>query len=52
MRILLREMLLRIDWNDVVGKSELDYIMGQFTIYGARLMNKVENQIWKIYLVN
>ena len=31
---------LRIDWNDVVGKSELDYIMGNPPFYGARLMNK------------
>ena len=33
---------LRIDWNDVVDKNELNYIMGNPPFIGARLMN--ENQ--------
>ena len=33
---------LRIDWNDVVAASELDYIMGNPPFVGARQMN--ENQ--------
>lgn len=33
---------LRIDWNDVVDKNELNYIMGNPPFVGARLMN--ENQ--------
>ncbi len=30
---------LRINWNDVVDKNELDYIMGNPPFIGARLMN-------------
>ena len=30
---------LRIDWNDVIDKSELNYIMGNPPFIGARLMN-------------
>lgn len=31
---------LRIDWNDVIPKEELNYIMGNPPFVGARLMNK------------
>lgn len=31
---------LSIDWNDVVGKNELNYIMGNPPFVGARLMTK------------
>ena len=31
---------LRIDWNNVVDKNELNYIMGNPPFVGARLMSK------------
>lgn len=33
---------LRIDWNDVVDKNELNYIMGNPPFSGTRTMNKVQ----------
>ena len=35
---------LRIDWNDVVPASELNYIMGNPPFVGARLMNEDQKQ--------
>ena len=35
---------LRIDWNDVVDKNELNYIMGNPTFVGARLMTNEQKE--------
>jgi type I restriction-modification system DNA methylase subunit len=35
---------LRIDWNDVVEKNELNYIMGNPPFIGARLMNETQKE--------
>ncbi|MBR2260044.1 MAG: class I SAM-dependent DNA methyltransferase [Blautia sp.] len=35
---------LRIDWNDVVPKEKLNYIMGNPPFVGARLMNKQQKE--------
>ena len=35
---------LRIDWNDVIPASELNYIMGNPPFVGARLMNEDQKQ--------
>ena len=35
---------LRIDWNDVVDKNELNYIMGNPPFVGARLMNESQKK--------
>ena len=35
---------LRIDWEDVVSKDELDYIMGNPPFVGARLMDKEQKK--------
>ena len=37
---IVNENALRIDWNDVVPKDELKYIMGKPPFVGARLMSK------------
>ena len=37
---IVNENALRIDWNDVVPKEELNYIMGNPPFVGARLMSK------------
>ena len=35
---------LRIDWNDVISKQKLSYIMGNPPFVGARLMNKHQKE--------
>lgn len=35
---------LTMDWNDLVNKNELDYIMGNPPFVGARLMDKEQNK--------
>lgn len=41
---------LRLDWNDVVPKQELNYIMGNPPFVGARLMNdKQKNDVMTIF---
>lgn len=35
---------LTMDWNDLVDKNELDYIMGNPPFVGARLMNNEQNK--------
>lgn len=35
---------LRIDWNDVISKVELNYIMGNPPFIGARLMNESQKE--------
>ena len=40
---------LRIYWNDIVDKSELDYIMGNPPFYGAKLMNKEQKSDMENY---
>ena len=35
---------LRIDWNDIVSKEKLNYIMGNPPFVGARLMNESQKQ--------
>ena len=35
---------LRLDWNDVVPKTELNYIMGNPPFVGARLMSKAQKE--------
>lgn len=35
---------LRIDWNDVISASQLNYIMGNPPFVGARLMNKAQKE--------
>ena len=35
---------LRIDWNDVIDKNELNYIMGNPPFVGARLMEQGSEQ--------
>ncbi len=35
---------LRIDWNDVVDKNELNYIMGNPPFIGARLMTELQKE--------
>lgn len=35
---------LRIDWNDIVNKNELNYIMGNPPFIGARLMSDFQKQ--------
>ena len=37
---IVEDNALRIDWNEVVDKNELNYIMGNPPFIGARLMNK------------
>ncbi|MDO4487418.1 MAG: N-6 DNA methylase, partial [Bacillota bacterium] len=39
---------LRMDWNDVVSKDELDYIMGNPPFVGARWMNKEQKKDMEI----
>lgn len=35
---------LRIDWNEVISKDELNYIMGNPPFIGARLMNEAQKE--------
>lgn len=41
---ITEENALRIDWNDVVPKEELNYIMGNPPFVGARLMSKSQKE--------
>lgn len=41
---ITEENALRIDWNEVVPKEELNYIMGNPPFIGARLMNKEQKE--------
>lgn len=41
---------LRIDWNEVVDKNELNYIMGNPPFIGARLMDEAQKKIFYKYL--
>ncbi len=41
---IIEENALRIDWNEVVKKEELNYIMGNPPFVGARLMNKNQKE--------
>ena len=41
---------LRIDWNEVVDKNELNYIMGNPPFVGARLMDETQkNDVFEIF---
>ena len=41
---IVEQNALRIDWNDVVPKEELNYIMGNPPFIGARLMNEEQKE--------
>lgn len=41
---IVEENALRIDWEDVVSKDELDYIMGNPPFLGARLMSPSQRE--------
>ena len=47
---IVNENSLRIDWNEIVSKNELNYIMGNPPFVGARLMSKEQKkdllEIW------
>lgn len=48
---IINENALKIDWNDVVPKTQLNYIMGNPPFSGARLMSKSQKddliEVWK-----
>ena len=41
---------LRIDWNNVISKDKLNYIMGNPPFVGSKYSNELQKKIWILFL--